>query len=97
MKVLGRNKLEKFKKKHASARGALNAWEQEAKEASWHKWADIKGKFPSADWLGNNRVVFNIKGNDYRLAVQVVFTKSIVIIERVGTHAEYDKWDLQGD
>ncbi|EFT3194198.1 type II toxin-antitoxin system HigB family toxin, partial [Escherichia coli] len=51
--------------------------------------------FNSADFLPNNRVIFNIKGNNYRLVVQVVYQAGMVIVERVGTHAEYDKWRLK--
>lgn len=94
MRVLGRDKLEAFKKKHASGRGAIDAWLNETRSAQWRKWADIKATFPKADWLANNRVVFNIKANDYRLVVLVYFSMGQVIIERIGTHAEYDKWKL---
>ena len=94
MRVVGRDKLEAFKKKQPQSRGPLDAWLAEAKDAKWDKWADIKSRFPKADWLGNNRVVFDIKGNDFRLVVLVYFRMGRVIIERVGTHAEYDKWRL---
>lgn len=94
MRVLGRDKLDAFKKKHPQSRVPLNAWLTEAQTANWGQWADIKDRFRSADWLGNGRVVFNIKGNDFRLVVQVFFKQGNVIIERVGTHTEYDKWRL---
>lgn len=95
MRVLGRDKLEAFKKKHPQARGPLDTWLAEAGAAEWRKWADIKERYPKADWLGNNRVVFNIKGNDFRLVVLVYFQMGQVIVERIGTHAEYDKWQLK--
>lgn len=97
MRVLGRDKLEAFKRKHPQARGPVNAWLAEASDAEWRKWADIKAKFPKADWLGKNRVVFNIKSNDFRLVVLVYFRMGQVIVERIGTHAEYDKWRLKGN
>lgn len=94
MRLLGRDKLDKFKRKHPQSRGPLNAWQQEVSDAKWLKWADIKQGFPAADWLGDGRVVFNIKGNDYRLVVMVRFSNGIVAVERIGTHAEYDRWQL---
>ncbi len=94
MQVLGRHLLENFKRQHPQARKSLDAWLQEAIEAKWTQWADIKARYPSADWLSGNRVVFNIKGNDYRLLVLVTFSCGVVKVERVGTHADYDKWKL---
>jgi len=95
VRVLGRDKLYKFKRKHPDARGPLNAWEAEVRSAKWGKWADIKGDFPAASWLGNARVVFDIKGSDFRLVVQIHFRLGQVLVERVGTHAEYSKWQLK--
>lgn len=95
MRVLGRDKLEAFKREHPAARGPLIAWEAEVRAAQWGKWADIKAAFPSASWLENGRVVFDIKGNDFRLVAQVHFRFGQVIVERVGTHAEYSKWQLK--
>lgn len=95
MRVLGRAKPESFKRKHSLSSGSINAWLAEAESAEWRKWADIKAKFPKADWLGNNRVVFDIKSNDFRLVVLVYFQMGQVIVERIGTHAEYDRWRLK--
>lgn len=95
MRVLGRDKLDKFKKKHPQARKPVNAWYAEVDKAQWRNWADIKVRYPKADWLSNNRAVFNIKGNDFRLVVLVYFQMGHVIVERIGTHAEYDKWRLK--
>lgn len=98
MRILGKDKLTSFKKKHPQSRGPLDAWHAEAKDAEWRQWADIKARYPSADLISGtsagHRVVFNIKGNDYRLAVQVYFNQGMVVIERIGTHAEYSKWNL---
>lgn len=96
MKVYGLDKLEAFKKRHASARGPLNTWLAEARAAQWRRWSDIKGQFPRASWLGGGRVVFDIKGNDFRLLALVRFGLGMVVIERIGTHAEYSKWNLKG-
>jgi len=94
MRVVGKDKLLAFKKEQPQSRAPLNAWLIEAEEAKWAQWADIKKRYPKADWLGKNRVVFDIKGNSFRLVALVYFRMGSVIIERVGTHAEYDKWHL---
>jgi len=91
MRVLGRDKLDAFGREHARAKKALDAWFQEAKNSTWKTTQDIKNRYRSADFLANNRVIFNIKGNHYRLVVKVHYQNGIVVIEWVGTHAEYDK------
>ena len=92
MKLVGRDKLVKFAKKHVSARGPINAWVAEIKQAAWSTTADIKARYPTASFLANNVVVFNLKGNDYRLKTRVMLQPGIIIVLRIGTHAEYDKW-----
>ncbi|MBQ0720649.1 MAG: type II toxin-antitoxin system HigB family toxin [Gammaproteobacteria bacterium] len=91
MKVLGRNKLSEFSQQHASAKKALDAWFSEVLGAGWKTPQDIKSRYRSADFLSKNRVIFNIKGNHYRLVVKVRYQNGIVVVEWVGTHAEYDK------
>ncbi len=98
MKVLGIPILEKFKKRHDQARGPLNAWLEEAKLAKWQNMNDVWERYPKASLMkkSNNRIIFDIKGNDYRLAVQAAFKQGILKIEWVGTHAEYDKKIFSG-
>lgn len=91
MKVLGRDKLVNFYTKHANVKNALEAWFSEAETACWQVPQDIKNHYNSADFLAENRVIFNIKGNHYRLVVKVRYQNGIVVIEWVGTHAQYDK------
>ena len=91
MRIIGLPELEAFKKRHADARGVLDAWRAEVESIKWENTADIKARHRSADFLGNNRVIFNIKGNKYRLVVKVNYPGAIVLIEWVGTHAEYDR------
>ncbi|MCK4707022.1 MAG: type II toxin-antitoxin system HigB family toxin [Gammaproteobacteria bacterium] len=91
MKVLGNDKLIKFYKKHTDSKSALIAWHSDASNAKWITPQDIKNRYRSADFLPNNRVIFNIKGNNYRLVVKVRYRNNIVFIEYVGTHADYDK------
>lgn len=91
MQLLGLIKLDAFTRAHADIRGPLNAWREEVEKASWSSPQDVKLRYPSASILADNRVIFNIKGNKYRLVVKVRYQNGIVLIEWVGTHAEYDK------
>ena len=92
MKVMGIKHLDDFRRNHADARGRIDAWLCEAKEAEWRTPADIKARYPSASILSGNRFIFDIKGNSYRLEVKVAFKYQTVVITRIGTHAEYIKW-----
>jgi len=89
--ILGTGSLDKFKKKYADCRKAINAWQEEVQNSNWNTTHDISERYPSADFLAKNRVIFNIKGNNYRLVVKVRYENSNVLIEWVGTHAEYSK------
>ena len=91
MKVLGRDKLNAFILRHGDAKKPLAAWFKEAERSTWQTTQDIKNKYRSADFLSGNRVIFNIKGNHYRLVVKVRYQNGIVVVEWVGTHAEYSK------
>ena len=91
MKVLGKDKIVEFCKKHANVKSALEAWVSEAKSATWKTPQDIKERYRSADFIEGNRVIFNIKGNHYRLVIKVRYQSGIAIVEWVGTHAQYDK------
>ena len=91
MLILGLPMLEEYRNNHADTRGPLDAWRNEAERAAWKTTQDIKRRFPSADFLSGNRVIFNIKGNKYRLVVQVRYQNNLVVVEWIGTHAEYDK------
>ncbi|AWO80690.1 type II toxin-antitoxin system HigB family toxin [Serratia marcescens] len=95
MKVLNVDKLHSFSRKHNQAKGALDSWYDEVKRENWKSPHDIRKRFNTADFLPQNRVVFDIKGNNYRLVVQIVYQAGVVIVERVGTHAEYDRWRLR--
>lgn len=91
MRIVGLPILEAFKARHANVRGALDAWRSEVERAEWKSPQDIKQRFRSADFLSGNRVIFNVKGNAYRLVVMVRYQSGLVVIEWVGTHADYDK------
>lgn len=91
MKIVGRNKLEEFCGKHADARGWVENWLADAQEASWRTPQDIKASYSSASFLAGNAVIFNVKGNDYRLEVIVAFKTGAVVVQWIGTHTEYDQ------
>jgi mRNA interferase HigB len=91
MRIISRQTLKQFGEAHPDVEGALTAWHNEADHAQWKSPAEIKKRYPSADILPGNRVVFNIKGNSYRLVVKIHYNRGIVYIRFVGTHAEYGK------
>ena len=92
MKIIGKSKLDDFGRKHADARSQLSSWFFEVEAASWQTPIDIKSRYPQASFLGDKRVIFNIKGNSYRIETKVAYKYHTVFILRVATHAEYDKW-----
>ena len=94
MQIVRIQLLHEFAKEHADVRAALAAWVDEIERAAWTTPNDVKVRFPNASFLSDNRIVFNIKGNNYRLLVQVYYERGIVRVLQVGTHAEYDKWKL---
>jgi mRNA interferase HigB len=95
MRIISKKNLKDFWEQHPDAKGPLVAWVDEAKHAEWHSSHDIKAKYSRASILGNKRVVFDIKGNDYRLIVSVSYKFGAVYIKFIGTHADYDKVDAE--
>jgi len=92
MKIIGREKLYEFKMKHSDVCSQIDSWQVETEEAQWDIPRDIKSRYSHASFLADNHVIFNIKGNKYRLRVQVNYKNKIVLIKNVGTHKEYLKW-----
>jgi mRNA interferase HigB len=90
MRVIAVSSLRKFWEHHPDAQAQLRAWYDEAIKATWAQPADIKAQYRSASILRNRRVVFNIKGNEYRLVVAVAYRLQAVYVKFVGTHAAYD-------
>ena len=91
MRVISVRTLKSFWETHPDAENALRAWYTEAKKARWKGPQNIKAEYRTASILRNNRVVFNIKGNTYRLVVAVKYDFQIVYIRFIGTHMAYDK------
>lgn len=95
MRIISRKTLREFWEKHPDSRQPLQAWYDDAKHADWKSPADIKSIYRNASFLANNRVVFNIKGNSYRLIVAVQYAHSLLYIRFVGTHKQYDRIDSE--
>lgn len=93
MRVIAKKTLKDFWVKHPDCEQQLKAWYQEAEHSKWKGPHDVKRNYPSTSILENNRVVFNIKGNHYRLIVRVNYDYGILWIRFIGTHAQYDKID----
>ena len=94
MRFVGRDHVVECMKKHADSRKALQAWLAEAEAATWRSPQDVRERYPSVDFVRKGLAVFDIKGNDYRLVAQIAFNTGVVVVQRVGTHAEYDTWTL---
>jgi mRNA interferase HigB len=92
MRVLARLRLDEFSKVHADARQQALALLAEFGSAAWQTPHDVKQRFPSASIIGQGRVVFNLKGNRYRVDTKVDYERQQILIVRVGTHADYDRW-----
>ncbi len=93
MRIIARKTLRAFWEKHPDAQQALQAWYHDVKRADWKNPSDIKNLYRNASFVGDNRVVFNIKGNKYRLVVAIAYQHRIVFVRFVGAHTEYDKVD----
>ncbi len=92
MNIIGKDKLHEFKKAHPDAGSQIDSWLAEVENADWSTPLEVKKRYGKASILGGNQIVFDIRGNRYRLLVQVSYKNKIVLIEKVGTHDEYMKW-----
>lgn len=93
MKILNKPQLESFAIKHVDSTTAIERWTIGVEDANWKSHNDLKKDFPSSDYVGNQRYVFNIKGNKYRLVVVILFIAGLVTIRFVGKHSDYEKID----
>ena len=95
MQIVALRKLESYGRRpnRCDAEGALKAWFAEAKLSQWTCPQDVKNQYANANIIANNRVVFNIKGNDHRLIVTIAYRMQYVYVKFIGTPAEYDKVD----
>lgn len=101
MRIIARSTLIRFLQKleghkdHRAVKTALDAWFQEVRRTEWKNSSDVKAAYANASIVGAERVVFNIKGNSYRLVVAVDYKRAIVFIKWMGTHKEYDAIDVR--
>lgn len=91
MRIIARRTLREFWERHTDAQQALQAWYHDVRRANWASPDEIKLLYRNASFVGNNRVIFNIKGNRYRIVVLVKYQLGIVYIRFVGLHKDYDK------
>ena len=91
MRIFTEQTLKEYAEAHPDSKVALQEWVTVVKKSRWTCFADIKKSFGSADSIGNQHYVFNIRGNNYRLIVVIKFTIGFVYVRFIGTHAEYDK------
>ena len=95
MRVISKRALREFWERHPDAKKPLQAWYDDALRANWKTSAEIKRTYGNASFLADNRVVFNIKGNDYRIIVKVHYDQGHLYIRFVGTHRSYDEIDAE--
>jgi len=93
VRIIAKKILRDFWEKHRDCEEQLKSWYQETSNSIWEKPNDVKNDYPSASILADNRIVFNIKGNNYRLIIKINYDYQMIWIRFIGTHAEYDKID----
>jgi mRNA interferase HigB len=91
MNVIGLGLLDEFCSKYPESRKWLTNWLADARAAAWTSFHDIRQRYATASYLAPNGVIFNVRGHSYRLVTRVAYQKGIVLIEWLGTHAEYDR------
>ncbi len=95
MRVIAISTLCRFWEQYPAAEQPIKAWVDEGVQASWTQPSEIKAQYRNANVLKNRRVVFNVKGNDYRLIVAIAYRLGIAYVKFIGTHADYDKIDAE--
>ena len=95
MRIISRKMLRDFWERHPDVEQALRAWYHDARVANWRTPEDVHRTYATASLIANNRVVFNIRGNNYRLIVAINYRFGIIYIRFVGTHQEYDRVDAK--
>lgn len=93
MRIIAERTIRLYYEKNPLAKTALEEWVATVRKAEWHCFANVRNTYNSADYVGNQHYVFNIKGNDYRLVAVIKFIPQFVLIRFIGTHKEYDRID----
>jgi mRNA interferase HigB len=93
MRLVGAEILVEFTTRHPQAKSWVSAWVKEVHAASWRRPQDVKDRYASASFVGDDKVIFNVKGNSFRMEVLINYSVGIVRVIRCGTRAEYDRWN----
>ena len=91
MRIYSKSTLRAFWERHTESEQALRTWYREVEQADWATPAQVRERFLNASIVGNNRVVFRMRGNNYRLVVEIFYPGRKVFVRFIGTHAEYDR------
>ena len=91
MRIIGRDVFVNFMSRHADSRKWIECWIAETEKIEWSHPQDIKKRYPTVSFLSDNRAIFNVKGNNYRLVCKIAYKTKIVKVDWIGTHAEYSK------
>ena len=94
MKLIGKQPLRDFIERHADARSQIESWEAEVEEAQWSTPHELKNRYPKASIVKSQNVIFDIFRNKYRLWVKVNYKNQTVLVKKIGTHKEYEKWEI---
>ncbi len=95
VRIVSEEKLREFWERHADAKGPLSAWYHEARRSDWNNPVKVKETYGSAKFVGQNRIVFKIKGNRYRIVTRIDFSARTVCLLFLGTHSEYERIDVR--
>ncbi|HUO50180.1 MAG TPA: type II toxin-antitoxin system HigB family toxin [Candidatus Paceibacterota bacterium] len=95
MELIGKEKLDDFKRRHPNAQSQLDAWEAEVRSATWKTPHDVQQRYQKVSLPGKQQAIFNFCGNQYRLLAKIAYKLGIVLVKEIGTHKEYDKWDIE--
>ncbi len=95
VRIIAKRTLREFWERHPNAKQPLASWYDRVRRTDWDTPANVRAQFPKASIVGSNRAVFRIKGNTYRLVVEINYVRGLVFIRFIGTHAEYDRIDVE--
>jgi len=91
MRLIGLHRLQKYCLGHSDSRKWVENWISDVRSSKWNNTHDVQTKYPSASFLANNMVIFNVRGNEYRLETQIAYGVGTIAILWIGNHAEYSK------
>jgi len=95
MHLVGKQLLSAFKNEHPDARSQVEAWEAEVENAEWKTPMDVKARYQKASFPGKGQIIFDFGWNRYRLWVKVAYNTGVVLVRAIGTHKEYDGWNIE--